>query len=496
MITLEDWQVIRERRIGQGEAIKALSRDTGHAINTIRKYTTSSEPPQRRGNPTRTPDMSVYESDVDALLREEPKITAARIAYLLREHYPAFALRERAVRSYVARRRAMLCPKEAFIRQVYLPGDQTQYDFKDVRAMIAGEETQLHLFNARLSYSTAWFAHCYRTEDRPALFDGLLGAALEFGGVARDGVFDNPKTAVDKVKRGRARDVNAEFSAFVGSLGLHMEFAAPAKGNEKGGVEGTHGYIEDNVFRPIPSYPSVEALNADLLQRSRDDRQTRMVSARTVAELLEIERDALRPLPAVLPRPCTSEKPVRVNKFFEVRFKTNRYSVPSCYVGRMAIVEAFATRIRVVIDSELVAEHARLFGKNGASLDPLHYLDALAFKHRAVARAEVFNNENFPEPLRELLRRLVERDRDTAGKQFMRVMELLKQHSLRDLVAAVEQAASIGVDDPAAIALLLHQQPASPVPPLALEDLPAEARIAPPQARLDGYVIAELKEVA
>lgn len=495
MIALEDWQTIRERRIGNAEPIKSVARETGFAINTVRKYTTSWSPPHRCGKPTRTPEMAVYESDVDALLKLEPKITAVRIANLLREKLGSFVLKERAVRSYVARRRLLLHPKEVFIRQVYQPADQVQYDFQDIQVKIAGEVTDLHMFDARLSYSTAWFAHAYRTEDRPALLDGLLRSAVEFGGVTREGVFDNPKTAVQKVLRGRHRDVNAEFAAFIGSLGLHMEFAAPAKGNEKGGVEGGHGYIDDNFLRPMRSYPTLEAFNDDLLRFSREDRQAAKVGDQTVAQLLEIERTAFRPLPAVLPRPCASEHG-KVSKFAEVRYKTNRYSVPSQYVGRMAVIEVFAACIRVVVDGALVAEHPRLFGKSGASLDPLHYLDALKFKHRAVARAEVFNNERFPKSLRALLQRLVERDRDTAGKQFMRVIELLQHHALGTLVAAVEQAAQIGVDDPAAIALLLHQRPSVAPSPLALDDLPADAQIEPPRARLDRYLVAELKEVA
>jgi transposase len=62
--------------------------------------------------------------------------------------------------------------------------------------LIGGIEIKLHLFVARLSYSTKWFARCYRTEDRPALFDGMLEACKSFGGVPREGVFDNASTAV------------------------------------------------------------------------------------------------------------------------------------------------------------------------------------------------------------------------------------------------------------------------------------------------------------
>jgi hypothetical protein len=115
----------------------------------------------------------------------------------------------------------------------------------------------------------------------------------------------------------------------------------------------------------------------------------------------------------------------------------------------------------------------------------MHFLDALKHKHRAVERAEVFSNARFPQPLRQLLKRFVRRDRDTAGKQFMRVMELLETHRLSDIVKAVVSAAELGVDDPAAIALLLIQTTPTASTPLATESLPDAAKITPPQPRLD-----------
>jgi hypothetical protein len=67
---------------------------------------------------------------------------------------------------------------------------------------------------------------------------------------------------------------------------------------------------------------------------------------------------------------------------------------------------------------------------------------------------------------------------------------------LSDIVKAVVSAAELGVDDPAAIALLLIQTAPTASTPLATESLPDAAKIAPPQPRLDDYVIAELKEQA
>jgi len=113
----------------------------------------------------------------------------------------------------------------------------------------------------RLSYSGRLFARASWRCDQPALFAGILEALGTFGGVSKEALFDNASTAVTRVLRGRSRDENATFRAFCGALALPIAFAAPAKGNEKGGVEGANHYLQDNVFTPIPAFDSIADLN-------------------------------------------------------------------------------------------------------------------------------------------------------------------------------------------------------------------------------------------
>lgn len=437
--------------------------------------------------------MAQFESVVDRLLRETPRITSSRVAQVIRQTIdPTFSTSERSVREYVASRRVRLVPKEAFVRLVYLPGEQVQYDFKDVFARIAGVETKLHMFSARLSYSTVWFASCYYTEDRPALFDGIVSSCVRFGGVPRDGVFDNATTAVKRVLRGRDREVAPDYAALCGSLALGMQFAAPAKGNEKGGVEGLHGSIEDTFFRPIPDFASLAELNAALAVLSEGHLEKR-IAGESIRERFERERTALRPLPARLPSTCVRE-PARINKFAEATYKTNRYSVPSKFSHRDAIIESFHNRVRIVVDTIVIAEHERSFGRAQAVLDPLHFIDLLSFKHRAVVRAEVFRQRSFSKVLRRLLDGYVEHDPITAGKRFMSVMTLLETNTMIELEYAVEATLQRGTDDPAAIALSLRQarQPYRAAPPLLLE--PGTRGSMRPAVNLASYNITELKE--
>jgi hypothetical protein len=96
---------------------------------------------------------------------------------------------------------------------------------------------------------------------------------------------------------------------------LQVEFAAPRRGNEKGSVEGVMGYREDNFFRPIPSYESVETLNVDLERLCRANLDTIHSTHRErIGDRFARETPVLRPLPEHLPRPCVPEY-ARVNKF-------------------------------------------------------------------------------------------------------------------------------------------------------------------------------------
>lgn len=55
--------------------------------------------------------------------------------------------------------------------------------------------------------------------------------------VPERGIYDNMKTAVDKVGRGKQRLINKRFQAMVSHYLFEAEFCNPAAGWEKGQVE-------------------------------------------------------------------------------------------------------------------------------------------------------------------------------------------------------------------------------------------------------------------
>jgi len=494
---METWETIRLRCRRDGEKIKPVARELGLAPNTVRKYLRCDGPPKRRARP-RAKLLDAYATHIDELIRSTPKITAVRVGSYLRQNVDAeLHVDERTLREYVAARRAVLVPREAFVRAAYAPGDQSQFDFSPMSVLLAGVLVVVQLFVVRLSYSGRFMARASMHYDQPALFEGLLAGFVAFGGLPRSSIFDNASTAVTRVLRGRNRVENEAFAAFRGGLALHVAFAAPGKGNEKGGVEGVHGYIEDNFFRPTPSFAGLDDLNAALATFC-DASLLRVHSTHheTIGQRFEREQPMLQSLPAILPRPCVTRY-AHINKFAEVCFERNWYSVPTRWAHRNAAVEVYERRLRIVVDAEVVAEHPRGFGTGERFLDPRHYVALLAHKHRAAESALVLSDGRIPDVLRDLFERYRQADSGTATKRWTQVLSLLTEVPVAELAQVVTHALARGTDDPAAIALILMQN-RTPAPTAALRAslLPDSARCEAPVADLTAYTLAHLIESA
>ena len=491
---MDTWETIRLRCVRDREPVKTVARELGLSKNTVKKYIHSLQAPHYQ-RPERTCRLDAYRYHIDDLIRRSPKITAVRIGTQLRAFVdPDLEISQRALREYVANRRREIVGKEAFVRAHYFPGDEMQFDFTPVKLVVSGVLTIVHLFVARLSYSARLFARVSLREDQVALFAGILGAVVHFGGVPRVGVFDNAKTAVTRILRGRNREENEAFRTFCGGLALAMEYAAPAKGNQKGGVEGANGFIEDNMFRPTPECESVEEFNLLLEHFCRgDEARTSSVHRETIGERFAREQPTLRPLPTVLPAACV-RRIARINKFAEAICDTNRYSVPTQWAHRDAVLELFEERVRIVVDDQVVAEHKRCTGKHQTMLDVRHAIELLAYKHRSVERAEIIMQSRLPAPLLALRDRLLAHDRARAGRAFVVVLRLLLTYSSEVVAECVSQALACGTLDPAAIALLVRQRTA-PLPPAApILALRAPEGIQRPVVDLARYDLAMLAE--
>ncbi len=95
---------------------------------------------------------------------------------------------------------------------------------------MGGERIKLQVAHIKLSHSRAFLVRAYLLQTHEMLFDAHWHAFRVFEGVPGRGIYDNMKTAVDKVRLGKKRDVNARFTAMTSHYVFDPEFCNPAAG--------------------------------------------------------------------------------------------------------------------------------------------------------------------------------------------------------------------------------------------------------------------------
>ena len=120
---------------------------------------------------------------------------------------------------------------------VFAPGEAFQFDWSEDWAYVGGDRIKLQVAHIKLSHSRAFLVRAYLLQTHEMLFDAHWHGFRFFEGIPRRGIYDNMKTAVDKVGIGKKRDVNARFTAMTSHYVFDPEFCNPAAGWEKGQVE-------------------------------------------------------------------------------------------------------------------------------------------------------------------------------------------------------------------------------------------------------------------
>ncbi|WP_452363937.1 IS21 family transposase, partial [Nocardia sp. NPDC004085] len=91
--------------------------------------------------------------------------------------------------------------RQAFVPLAFEPGEAFQFDWSCEYAFIGGLRRRLEVAHVKLNSSRAFWLVAYPTQSHEMLFDAHARAFAAFGGVPRRGIYDNMKTAVDKVGR-------------------------------------------------------------------------------------------------------------------------------------------------------------------------------------------------------------------------------------------------------------------------------------------------------
>jgi hypothetical protein len=380
------------------------------------------------------------------------------------------------------KRQQGLHTSDVYVPLVFAAGEEAQVDWGEATVVVGGQERTLQFFCVRLAFSRATFVRAYERQDQVSFLDGHVRAFAFLGGVPKRLAYDNLKTAVIRVGRGRERDLNAKFVELRSWYLFDTRFCNVASGHEKGHVENLVKRVQRTFLTPLPEVSSLEELNRQLecdCQRELDQttRDPRDGASRTSRELFAEEKTQLLPLPTQAYAACDTDT-TRIDKFSTARFDNCSYSVPVEHAYQPCVVRGYLDRVEIFCEHECVATHARGTVAEQYVLEPRHYLPLLRRKPGALHNGRPFQGEAFGPDFALLRRELEYRYAADGTKQFLRVLLLLMDHPEADVRAAVARCVERRVFNADAIENALRHAPLDlPSSRLDLSDRPELANI-------------------
>ena len=460
-------------------SIREITRRTGFSRNTIRHYLRNEivEPvyPQR----LTSSKLDAFADKLTQWLADEARAPRKQRRTVKQMHADLCALGFDGSYDRVAVfarhwRRQQLEQKQEISKHTYIPlqfapGEAFQFDWSEDWAVLAGERVKLQIAHFKLSYSRAFFVRAYWLQTHEMLFDAHYHAFVAWDGIPQRGIYDNMKTAVDKVKRGKLRDVNARFKAMVSHYLFDVEFCNPAAGWEKGQIEKNVQDARRRLWQKVPPQPSLVTLNQWLAERCKSlwqeiDHPTETM---TIAEALAQEQPYLMPIGRAFDGYVGHPK--RISPTCLVTFERNRYSVPSSFANRPVSLHVYPDRLIVIAENQVIAEHTRLFNRHhlkaATVYDWRHYLSVLQRKPGALRNGIPF--AELPDAFKTLQKILLKR----AGgdREMVDVLALVLLYEEQDVLAAVELALETGAPSKQMVMNLLSRlTEEAPIPPVEI----------------------------
>jgi transposase len=438
---------VRRMHRREQRSIREIARTTSLSRNTVRKWLKrplEGEPKYRRGVQPRklTPFYEALKLALEADAHRPKQGRRSARALYTEVRAAGYAGGYTRVTDFIRAWReaaGQAALKKAFVPLEFALGEAFQFDWSEEGLVVGGIYYRLQVSHMKLCASRAFWLVAYPSQGHEMLFDAHTRSFAALGGVARRGIYDNMKTAVDKVKKGKGRVVNARFAGMCAHYLFEADFCNVASGWEKGRVEKN---VQDSRRRvwidaARERFGSFAELNAWLGVRCRALwEEVRHPEHRTfsVAEMLEHEQAHLMPMPE--PFDGYVEKPARVSSTCLVVAARNRYSVPCEWVGQVLSTRLYPGRVKVVAGDALVADHERLGNEGCTRYDWQHYIPLLQRKPGALRNGAPF--ADLPAPLQRLRRALL---RESGGDRVMaQVLAIVPSAGLEAVLVAVDLA--------------------------------------------------------
>ncbi len=321
---------------------------------------------------------------VSEILERYPRLRATRIHAMLRER--GFSGSARQVRRAVRKLRPSR--NEAYLLLRAFPGEEAQADWADFGEIAVGNtRRRLSAFVMILSYSRALYVEFFLDQKIENFLFGHRRAFEHFGGVPRAVRIDNLRSAV-LGRRGKEVRFHPRYLELSGWYHFQPRPCRPARGNEKGRVERSIGYLRESFFagRSVTTVADLNAAVRRWCDEVASDRRWPDDPQRTVAAVFEEEQSRLLVLPQHA-LDITHQCAVRSAKTIYVRFDGNDYSIPPAVVGKDLTLVATDTVVRLLDGTTEIARHRRSWDRGERRTDPVHAKAVFAQKSYGLGTA-------------------------------------------------------------------------------------------------------------
>ncbi|MBQ9278796.1 MAG: IS21 family transposase [Lachnospiraceae bacterium] len=262
--------------------------------------------------------------------------------------------------SYFKRRRPSNV-NQVTIRYETGMGKQAQLDWKEKIEFLLnnGETVIINVFVLLLSYSRFRVYRLSISKTQEVLFNFLDGAFEVFGGVPQEIVTDNMSTVMDVARTENfGGKVNSKFQQFADDYGFKVRPCIAGRPRTKAKVEAPMKILDE--IRAYNGKLDYDGLNK-LVTRINNRVNTHVVKDTGIIPIMYFNKEKafLSHLPVKnIRKPYQiTTKPLNVNSSSMINYGGNQYSVPTEYLGKSLIAQAYDGYIHLYYNTTLVTVH-------------------------------------------------------------------------------------------------------------------------------------------
>ena len=122
------------------------------------------------------------------------------------------------------------------------------------------------------------------------------------------------------------------------------------------------------------------------------------------------------------------ERETKVSLICLVRYDNNHYSVPSSYAKQRVSLRAYAQRIVLVANQQIIATHKRSFNRHDYLFKAWYYVPILKHKPGALRNGAPFKEWALPDALQHIQKRYLERL--GGDREFVDLLYLIQQYDM------------------------------------------------------------------